>query len=216
MEQITAAVDDGILTITLNRPERLNAWTETMARELIETFDEADRDDDVRAIVVTGAGRAFCAGADLERGAETFDWRARKQSDAPSRDNGGMFTLRIFESTKPVIAAVNGPAVGVGATMTLPMDVRLASENARFGFVFARRGIVPEAASSFFLPRVVGISRAMEWAATGRVFSGSGGPRGRARPERGIPRASSSTRRGRWPGRSPITPRRCPSPWPGG
>ena len=173
MEQITTAVADGVMTITLNRPERLNAWTETMARELIEAFDQADADDDVRAIVVTGAGRAFCAGADLERGGETFDYRARQASGAGAtpRDNGGIFTLRIFESTKPVIAAVNGAAVGVGATMTLPMDVRLAAEEARFGFVFARRGIVPEAASSFFLPRIVGISRAMEWVATGRVFS---------------------------------------------
>lgn len=171
MEHITTEVSDGILTITLNRPDRLNAWTPTMARELIEAFDQADADDDVRAVIVTGAGRGFCAGADLERGGETFDPRAREASDGPPRDNGGMFSLRIFESTKPVIAAVNGPAVGVGVTMTLPMDVRLASEEARFGFVFARRGIVPEAASSFFLPRVVGISRAMEWVATGRVFS---------------------------------------------
>lgn len=172
MEQITTELSDGILTITLNRPDRLNAWTQTMARELIEAFDQADADDDVRVLIVTGAGRGFCAGADLERGAETFDWRARERaSDDPPRDNGGQFTLRIFESTKPVIAAVNGPAVGVGATMTLPMDIRLAADDARFGFVFARRGIVPEAASSFFLPRVVGISQAMEWVATGRVFS---------------------------------------------
>ena len=171
MEQIITELSDGILTITLNRPDRLNAWTEVMARELIEAFDQADADDDVRVLIITGAGRGFCAGADLERGAETFDWRARRQDDAPPRDNGGMFTLRIFQCTKPVIAAVNGPAVGVGATMTLPMDIRLAADNARFGFVFARRGIVPEAASSFFLPRVVGISRAMEWVATGRVFS---------------------------------------------
>ncbi len=170
MEQITTDLTDGILTITLNRPDRLNAWTQTMARELIETFDEADANDDVRVLVITGAGRGFCAGADLERGAETVDWRARG-GEGPPRDNGGQFTLRIFECTKPVIAAVNGPAVGVGVTMTLPMDVRLAAEDARFGFVFARRGIVPEAASSFFLPRVVGISRAMEWVATGRVFS---------------------------------------------
>ncbi len=171
MEQITTEVSDGILTITLNRPDRLNAWTEVMARELIEAFDQADADDDVRAIVVTGAGRGFCAGADLERGGETFDWRARNAPEGAPRDNGGMFSLRIFECQKPVIAAVNGPAVGVGVTMTLPMDVRLAAEDARFGFVFARRGIVPEAASSWFLPRVVGISRAMEWVATGRVFS---------------------------------------------
>lgn len=171
MEQITTEVSDGILTITLNRPDRLNAWTATMAGELMEAFDQADADDDVRVVIITGAGRGFCAGADLERGGETFDYRARENPDAPPRDNGGIFTLRIFECTKPVIAAVNGPAVGVGATMTLPMDIRLAAEEARFGFVFARRGIVPEAASSFFLPRVVGISRAMEWVATGRVFS---------------------------------------------
>jgi enoyl-CoA hydratase/carnithine racemase len=170
MEQITTELTDGILTITLNRPDRLNAWTQTMCRELIEAFDEADGNDDVRVLIITGAGRAFCAGADLERGAETFDWRARG-GEGPPRDNGGQFTLRIFRCTKPVIAAVNGPAVGVGATMQLPMDIRMAAEDARFGFVFARRGIVPEAASSFFLPRVVGINQAMEWVATGRVFS---------------------------------------------
>jgi enoyl-CoA hydratase/carnithine racemase len=174
-EQITTELADGALTITLNRPERLNAWTATMARELIEAFDRADADDDVRAVIVTGAGRGFCAGADLEVGGETFDYRARGATQADGseivqRDNGGELTLRIFESTKPVIAAINGPAVGVGATMTLPMDIRLAAEEARIGFVFTRRGIVPEAASSWFLPRVVGISRAMEWVATGRVF----------------------------------------------
>jgi enoyl-CoA hydratase/carnithine racemase len=171
MEQITTDVSDGILTITLNRPDRLNAWTATMGRELAGAFDQADANDEVRAIIVTGAGRGFCAGADLEAGAETFDWRARGMPEGPPRDNGGQFTLRIFESTKPVIAAVNGPAVGVGVTMTLPMDIRMAADDAKFGFVFARRGIVPEAASSFFLPRVVGISQAMEWVATGRVFS---------------------------------------------
>lgn len=170
-EHIIEELDDGILTITLNRPDRLNAWTETMAQELISAFDRADADDDVRVVIVTGAGRAFCAGADLERGGETFDWRARGSADAVPRDNGGRFTLRVFESSKPVIAAVNGPAVGVGATMTLPMDIRLAAEEARFGFVFTRRGIVPEAASSWFLPRVVGINQALEWVSTGRVFS---------------------------------------------
>jgi len=173
-EQIETEVADGVLTITLNRPERLNAWTATMARELIDAFDRADADDEVRAVIVTGAGRAFCAGADLERGGETFDARARGGGEAGERahrDDGGRVTLRIFDSAKPVIAAINGPAVGVGVTMTLPMDIRLASESARFGFVFVRRGIVPEAASSWFLPRVVGISRAVEWAATGRVFS---------------------------------------------
>jgi enoyl-CoA hydratase/carnithine racemase len=170
-EQIIEDLKDGILTITLNRPDRLNAWTETMARELISAFDRADADDDVRVVIITGAGRAFCAGADLDKGGETFDWRARESADATPRDNGGRFTLRVFESLKPVIAAVNGPAVGVGATMTLPMDIRLAAEDARFGFVFVRRGIVPEAASSWFLPRVVGISQALEWVSTGRVFS---------------------------------------------
>jgi len=170
-EQITAEVADSVLTITLNRPDRLNAWTARMGRELIEAFDRADADDEVRAIIVTGAGRGFCAGADLAGGGETFDYRRRESAGPVPRDNGGELTLRIFESKKPVIAAINGPAVGVGATMTLPMDVRLAADDARIGFVFARRGIIPEACSSWFLPRVVGISRAMEWVATGRVFS---------------------------------------------
>jgi len=172
VEQIHTDLADGVLQITLNRPERLNAWTPTMARELHEAFDQADADDDVRAVVVTGAGRGFCAGADLGAGGETFDYRARGAGDATVvRDNGGQFTLRVFDSKKPVIAAINGPAVGVGATMTLAMDVRLAADDAKIGFVLARRGIVPEACSSWFLPRVVGISRAMEWVATGRVFS---------------------------------------------
>jgi enoyl-CoA hydratase/carnithine racemase len=174
-EQITAETDEGILTITLNRPERLNAWTAQMGHELRAAFDRADADDDVRAIIVTGAGRGFCAGADLSGGGETFDYRKRDTAGSAGRDNGGEFSLRIFQSTKPVIAAINGPAVGVGATMTLPMDVRLAAEDARIGFVFARRGIIPEACSSWFLPRVVGISRAMEWVETGRVFSAQEG-----------------------------------------
>jgi enoyl-CoA hydratase/carnithine racemase len=181
-EQITTELNDQVLTITLNRPERLNAWTQTMAQELHDAFDRADADDEVRAVIVTGAGRGFCAGADLERGGETFTTKAppsgaadkpnreHEDPDAIPRDGGGRLTLRIFASTKPVIAAINGPAVGIGATMTLPMDVRLASDAARIGFVFTRRGIVPEACSSWFLPRVVGISRAMEWVATGRVF----------------------------------------------
>jgi enoyl-CoA hydratase/carnithine racemase len=170
-EQIATDVTDGILTITLNRPDRLNAWTQTMCSELIEAFDRADADDEVRVVIVTGAGRGFCAGADLEAGGATFDYRARGATEETPRDNGGQFTLRVFASTKPVIAAINGPAVGVGATMTLPMDIRLAADDARIGFVFARRGIVPEACSSWFLPRAVGISQAMEWVATGRVFS---------------------------------------------
>jgi enoyl-CoA hydratase/carnithine racemase len=170
-EQITAESADGVLTITLNRPDRLNAWTPTMGEELMEAFDAADADDGVRAIIVTGAGRGFCAGADLQGGGATFDWRERQSAGEIPRDGGGRFTLRVFDCTKPVIAAINGAAVGVGATMTLPMDIRLAADDARIGFVFARRGIVPEACSSWFLPRAVGISRAMEWVATGRVFS---------------------------------------------
>jgi enoyl-CoA hydratase/carnithine racemase len=169
-EEIRYEVADHVLTITLDRPERLNAFTPTMQRELIEAFDRADADDDVRAMVVTGEGRAFCAGADLERGGSTFDWREREAEGEVPRDGGGQVALRIFDLKKPVIAAINGPAVGVGITMTLPMDVRVAAEGARIGFVFTRRGIVPEACSSWFLPRLVGISKAMEWAATGRLL----------------------------------------------
>jgi enoyl-CoA hydratase/carnithine racemase len=170
-EEIRYEVADGVLLLTLNRPDRLNAFTGTMGRELIEAFDRADADDDVRAIIVTGEGRGFCAGADLAAGGSTFDWRDRQQEDEIPRDGGGRVTLRIFDVVKPVIAAINGPAVGVGITMTLPMDIRLAADDARMGFVFTRRGIVPEACSSWFLPRIVGISQAMEWVATGRVFS---------------------------------------------
>jgi enoyl-CoA hydratase/carnithine racemase len=168
-KQIAYAPDaEGALTITLDRPDRLNAFTARMMDELLDAFDRADGDDAVRAVIVTGRGRAFCAGADLERGGGTFS--DNPPDGAVRRDGGGRVSLRIFESTKPVIAAINGPAVGVGITMTLPMDVRLASSEARMGFVFSRRGIVPEACSSWFLPRLVGISRAMEWVATGRVF----------------------------------------------
>ena len=170
-EQITTELADRVLTITLNRPERLNAWTATMGRELIEAFDRADADDEVRVIIITGAGRGYCAGADLAGGGETFDMREREPAGSVPRDNGGQFVLRVFSAVKPVIAAINGPAVGVGATMTLPMDIRLAADEARIGFVFTRRGIVPEACSSWFLPRIVGISQAIEWVATGRVFS---------------------------------------------
>jgi len=173
-EQILYEVEDRVLTITLNRPDRLNAFTPTMGAELIAAFDQADADDDVRAVIVTGAGRGFCAGADLEAGGSTFDWRDRQAAgEEVPRDGGGRISLRIFDCLKPVIAAINGPAVGVGITMTLPMDVRLAADGAKIGFVFARRGIVPEACSSWFLPRVVGISQAMEWVATGRVFESS-------------------------------------------
>jgi enoyl-CoA hydratase/carnithine racemase len=167
-DTLDLAREDGVLTLTLSRPERMNALTTQMQGELLHAFDEIDADDSVRAVIVTGAGRAFCAGADLGGGGGTFDTSAVR-SGVP-RDGGGRITLRIFDCRKPVIAAINGAAVGVGATMTLPMDVRIASEQARFGFVFARRGIVPEAASSWFLPRVVGISQAMEWVATGRIF----------------------------------------------
>jgi enoyl-CoA hydratase/carnithine racemase len=178
-EQITTGLSDHVLTITMNRPDRLNAWTRTMFGELMQAFEQADADDEVRAVIVTGAGRAFCAGADLEGGADTFARREHDDPNAIPRDAGGRLTLRIFEMTKPVIAAINGPAVGIGATMTLPMDMRLAADDARIGFVFARRGIVPEACSSWFLPRVVGISQAMEWVATGRVFGAEEALRGR-------------------------------------
>jgi enoyl-CoA hydratase/carnithine racemase len=169
---ITYEVAQGIATVTLNRPKKLNAFTNTMMRELIDVFDVVDADDDVRAVIVTGAGLAFCAGADLSGGGETF---ARGGSDEQTdigipRDGGGLVVLRIFECKKPVIAAINGAAVGVGVTMTLPMDIRLASERAKFGFVFTRRGIVPDGCSSWFLPRVVGISKAAEWCYSGRVF----------------------------------------------
>jgi enoyl-CoA hydratase/carnithine racemase len=178
-EQIQYDVADGILTITMHRPEKLNAFTGTMMTEMIDAFDRSDADDSIRAVIVTGAGRAFCAGADLSAGGNTFNSDAREtrgadgRADRPSglnRDGGGLLTLRIYDSLKPVIAAVNGPAVGIGATMTLAMDIRIASEAARFGFVFARRGIVPEACSSWFLPRAVGISKALEWTYSGRVF----------------------------------------------
>ena len=171
--QIVYEVSDHVATITLNRPDQLNAFTGVMMREMIAAFDLIDADDDVRVVIVTGAGRGFCAGADLSSGGETF---SRGGSDeipedvGVPRDGGGLVSLRIFECKKPVIAAINGPAVGVGVTMTLPMDIRLASESARFGFVFARRGIVPEACSSWFLPRLVGISQAAEWCYSGRVF----------------------------------------------
>ncbi len=185
-ETITLAIDSphrgGVATITLNRPDRLNAFTGQMMADLIAAFDITDANDAVRAVIITGAGRGFCAGADLAAGDATFDY-ARLGADGPVaahdtvdfahpgvRDSGGRLTLRIFASLKPVIGAINGPAVGIGATMLLPMDFRLASTAARFGFVFARRGIVPEAASSWFLPRLVGIGKALEWCYSGRVF----------------------------------------------
>ena len=180
-EMIACELVDNVLTLTLNRPDRLNALNRRMVDEMIDAFDRADADDEVRAVIVTGAGRGFCAGADLAEGDSAFDYAARRRAAARDdgtvdwsheavRDEGGFLTMRIFRCLKPVIAAVNGPAVGIGATMQLPMDIRLASEDARFGFVFARRGIVPEACSSWFLPRIVGISQALQWAYSGRVF----------------------------------------------
>jgi enoyl-CoA hydratase/carnithine racemase len=171
-ETLLYDVADGVATLTLNRPDRLNAVNAASIRDLVAAFDQADGDDDVRAVIVTGAGRAFCAGADLGSGGGTFGGgpgRAERPED--HRDGGGLVTLRIFEMTKPVIAAINGPAVGFGITLTLAMDVRLASSAAKIGFVFARRGVVPEACSTWFLPRLVGIAQAAEWAYTGRVFS---------------------------------------------
>jgi enoyl-CoA hydratase/carnithine racemase len=169
---ILYSVDEKIATITLNRPEKLNAFNGELLQMFIDTLDETDADDNVRAVIVTGAGRAFCAGADLSAGAKTFDYDARtdRTEDQKRRDGGGLVSLRIYESKKPIISAVNGAAVGVGSTMQLPMDIRIAGESARFGFVFSRRGVVPEACSSYFLPRVVGISQALEWVYSGRVF----------------------------------------------
>jgi enoyl-CoA hydratase/carnithine racemase len=189
-EQILYDVAGGVATITLNRPDKLNAFTGQMMHEMIDAFDRIDADDNVKAVIVTGSGRAFCAGADLSQGAKTFDYETRTDdlstksfassptradgttdySHTDVRDGGGRLTLRIFECLKPVIGAINGPAVGVGVTMQLPMDIRIASDTAKFGFVFSRRGIVPEACSSWFLPRVVGIAQALEWSMTGRVF----------------------------------------------
>jgi enoyl-CoA hydratase/carnithine racemase len=170
-QEILYEVKDRVATVTLNRPDKLNAFTRRMRDELIDAFGRADADDGVRAVIVTGAGRAFCAGADLSGGSSTFDYAKRDDAGLEDyRDGGGRVSLSIYALKKPVIAAINGPAVGVGVTMTLPMDIRIASSAARFGFVFARRGIVPEACSSWFLPKVVGISRAAEWLYTGRVF----------------------------------------------
>lgn len=179
-EDILYNVSDGIATITLNRPDKLNAFTGRMMHEIIEALDATDADDEVKVVIFTGAGRAFCAGADLSSGGETF---ARGGSDVQTkqgvpRDGGGLVSLRIFNSLKPVIGVINGPAVGVGVTMTLPMDIRIASDSAKFGFVFAKRGIVPEACSSYFLPRLVGIQQATEWVFTGRVFQAEEALRG--------------------------------------
>lgn len=173
--QILYDVADQIATITLNRPEKMNAFTGTMMNEMMDAFDRLDADDDVRAVVITGAGdRAFCAGADLtpEDGKKPFasEELVEDYSDPRVRDGGGLLTLRMYQSLKPVIGAINGVAVGVGATMLLPMDIRVASEKARFGYVFARRGIAPDGAASWFLPNIVGRAQALEWCMTGRVF----------------------------------------------
>jgi len=182
-ETILYEVKDNIATITLNRPEVMNAMGGGMRQELIDVFDLTDNDDDVRAVVVTGAGKAFCGGADFSKGAAVFD-KNRDPESSPirpdgsidynnplSRDGGGLLALRIFRSTKPVIAAINGAGAGVGASMTLPMDIRIGSDKARLGFVYARRGIVHECCSSWFLPRTVGISKALEWSFSGRIVS---------------------------------------------
>ena len=178
-ETIKYEVKDNILTLTLNRPEKLNAFTGQMMEELISAFDAAGTDDDVRVVIVTGEGRGFCAGADLSSGSNTFNRDVRnnkgdetdhKKDPEWMRDGGGRTTLAIYDCPKPVIAAINGPAVGVGVTMTLPMDVRICSEKAKFGFVFAKRGIVPEACSSWFLPKIVGISNALQWCLSGKIF----------------------------------------------
>jgi enoyl-CoA hydratase/carnithine racemase len=191
MGTVRTTLDDGILVVTLNRPEKLNAFNYAMSAELIAAFDRADADDAVRAVIVTGEGRGFCAGADLSSGTAVFDFDNRPDKVAlgsPVRDDGtidyghdavrdhaGRVSLRIMACLKPVIGAINGPAVGAGITMTLPMDIRLASETAKFAFPFVRRGIVPEAASSWFLPRIVGISRALEWCTTGRMIMAAEG-----------------------------------------
>jgi len=171
-ETLRFEVADGVGTVTFDRPDKLNALNTVMLDELLAVLEQADADDAVRVLIVTGAGRAFCAGADLSGGGQTFDRVARGRGEAPGehRDGGGRVTLRIFDMKKPLIAAINGPAVGFGITMTLPMDIRIASTAARIGFVFARRGVVPEACSSWFLPRLVGPSQAAEWVYTGRVF----------------------------------------------
>ncbi len=172
-KELLTSLHGDTFVISLNRPEKLNAFTKTMQDELIRVFDYTDQNDDIKSVVITGEGRAYCAGADLVDGPNTFNYaeEGNRLSNDDHRDGGGLVALRIFRSKKPVIGAINGDAVGVGATMTLPMDIRIASQSARFGFVFSRRGAVPEACSSWFLPRIVGISKALDWCYTGKVFS---------------------------------------------
>ncbi|MCW1381213.1 crotonase/enoyl-CoA hydratase family protein [Novosphingobium sp. KCTC 2891] len=182
-KQIKLDIADGVATLTLHRPEKMNAFTGTMMSEIIDAFDRTDADDSVRAVIITGSGdRAFCAGADLtpEDGKHVFSSgeQVADLSDPRVRDGGGLLTLRLYQSKKPIIGAINGAAVGIGVTMQLPFDIRLASTKARFGFVFARRGIVPEAASSWFLPRIVGMPQALEWTMTGRIFDAEEALRG--------------------------------------
>jgi enoyl-CoA hydratase/carnithine racemase len=173
--QFDLSIDNGVAVATFNRPDRMNTFTPVKMIEMLRLFDVTDADDSVRAVIVTGSGRTFCAGADLSSGGDTFNYQKREASheiikNGIRRDGGGRVALRIFRSLKPVIAAVNGAAVGVGVTMQLPMDFRLASTAARFGFVFPRRGITPEACSSWFLPRLVGVPTALDWIYSGRVF----------------------------------------------
>ncbi|MBL6688100.1 MAG: crotonase/enoyl-CoA hydratase family protein [Pseudomonadales bacterium] len=170
-EQILYEKAGPVLTLTLNRPDKLNAYTAQMQTEMIHALDAADADDEIRAIIVTGAGRGYCAGADLSGGGNTFNNDAPGRTGGLRRDGGGVLTLRLFECLKPIISACNGPAVGVGATMQCAMDIRLASEDARYGFVFSKRAVVPEACSSWFLPKIVGIQQALEWTFSGRVFN---------------------------------------------
>jgi enoyl-CoA hydratase/carnithine racemase len=165
-------VSENVLTLTLNQPEKMNAQNAATLMELAEAFDTADNDDSVRAVIVTGAGKAFSAGADLTGTEKSYlaERMEGREDNEPHREEGGILSLRIFDMKKPVIAAINGAAAGIGITMTLPMDIRIASKNARMGFVFARRGIVFDGCASWFLPRVVGVSTAADWVYSGRVF----------------------------------------------
>ena len=167
---LETSVKNKILTICFNRPEKMNTFSGELLKEIFEALDIAEKDDEIRAVIFTGSGKAFCAGADLSSGEDTFDMSDKKNSSDVKRDTGGILTLRLFNFKKPLIAAINGAAVGVGVTMTLPMDVRISSDKAKFGFVFAKRGIVPEACSSWFLPKIVGISNALQWCLSGRIF----------------------------------------------
>ena len=170
-ETLDTTRDKKVLTIQFTRPEKMNTFSGQMLKDILEVLDDAEKDDEVRAVIFTGSGKAFCAGADLSSGEDTFDMSARQKKDQNvQRDTGGVLTLRLFDFKKPLIAAINGAAVGVGVTMTLPMDIRICSDKAKFGFVFAKRGIVPEACSSWFLPKIVGISNALQWCLSGKIF----------------------------------------------